>query len=299
MTGVRAAAPTDVPGPNAVAAVAAVASAASVAQLAPGRPLMPTASLAAAGPGPSLGHVARDAQTVAAPGPQLHLLGGFGLQVGESAVPLTPGQQRLVALLGLRGRALHRGYVAGLLWGDSSEARALGSLRSTLWKLHALSPGVVLISGDSLTLAPDVPVDIRHATELARALITDRFDDNTTSALLEPRFCYELLPGWYEDWVIVERERHRQLSLHALELACEHLTAQHRYGAAMLAGLAAVDRDPLRESAHRAVMKIHIAEGNGAEAIRRYRQYEKIAAKELGVPPSPMMRALLNEVTAL
>ena len=246
----------------------------------------------------SLRHAVPDAQVAPAAGPQLHLLGGFGLQVGQSAVPLAPSQQRLVALLGLRSGALHRGFVAGLLWGDSSESRAHGSLRSTLWKLHALSPGVVLISGDSLTLAPNVPVDVRYATELARALITDRFDDNTVSALLEPRFCYELLPGWYEDWVIVERERHRQLSLHALELVCEHLTSLRRYGAAILAGLAAVDRDPLRESAHRALMKIHIAEGNGAEAIRRYRQYEKIAARELGVPPSPMMRALLHEVTA-
>jgi DNA-binding SARP family transcriptional activator len=219
--------------------------------------------------------------------------------MGDNAVPLTPSQQRLVALLGLRGGALHRGYVAGLLWGDSSESRAHGSLRSTLWKLHALRPGVVLISGDSLTLAPDVPVDVRYATELARALITDRFDDSAASALLEPRFCYELLPGWYEDWVIVERERHRQLSLHALELVCEHLTSLRRYGAAMLAGLSAVDRDPLRESAHRALMKIHIAEGNKGEAIRRYRQYEEIAARDLGVQPSPMMRALLSEVTAL
>ena len=275
MTGLRAPALTDVPGPNAVAAAAP------------------------AGLVTSLGHAAASAQVAHAAGPQLHLLGGFGLQVDDNAVPLTPSQQRLVALLGLRGGALPRGYVAGLLWGDSSESRAHGSLRSTLWKLHALSPGVVRISGDSLTLAPDVPVDVRCATELARALINDRFDDETTSALLEPRFCHELLPGWYEDWVIVERERHRQLSLHALELVCEHLTSLRRYGAAILAGLAAVDRDPLRESAHRALMKVHIAEGNGGEAIRRYRQYEKIAARDLGVRPSPMMRALLGEVAAL
>jgi hypothetical protein len=87
MTGARAPALTDVPGPN---VVATVAPAAPVAQFAPA-------------------------------GPRLYLLGGFGLQVGGNAVPLAPSQQRLVALLGLRGGALHRGYVAGLLWGDSSE----------------------------------------------------------------------------------------------------------------------------------------------------------------------------------
>lgn len=229
-------------------------------------------------------------------GTRLRLLGGFGLHVGANSVCLAPNSQRLVALLGLHESALHRGYVAGLLWGESSEAHAQGSLRSTLWKMQAAPAGVVRVSGDSLTLAPDIEVDFRRATSLARALVTGRFDEDTVVALLEPRFCYELLPGWYEDWVIVERERHRQLSLHALESACEHLTATGRYGAAMLAGLAAVDREPLRESAHRALIRVHLAEGNTGEAIRRYRHYEKIAERDLGVPPSSMMRSLLSEV---
>jgi DNA-binding SARP family transcriptional activator len=234
-----------------------------------------------------------------APGADLYLLGGFGFHVGDAAVPLAPSPQRLVALLGLHDSPLHRGYIAGLLWGGSTEAHAQGSLRSTLWKLQAARPGVVLLSGDSLVLAPDVRVDIRRAAGLARALVTGRFDDDTVSALLEPRLCYELLPGWYEDWVNVERERHRQLSLHALEMVCEHLITLRRYGAAVLAGLAAVDRDPLRESAHRALIKVHLAEGNAGEAIRRYRQYEAIAARDLGVRPSPMMRSLLSHVTTL
>jgi DNA-binding SARP family transcriptional activator len=119
-----------------------------------------------------------------------------------------------------------------------------------------------------------------------------------TFALLEPRFSSELLPGWHDEWVLGERERHRQLSLHALESLCEHLTSTGRYGAAVLAGLTAVDREPLRESAHRALMKVHLAEGNAAEAIRRYQQYEAIAARDLGVEPSPMMRSLLSEITA-
>jgi DNA-binding SARP family transcriptional activator len=63
-----------------------------------------------------------------------------------------------------------------------------------------------------------------------------------------------------------------------------------------MAGLTAVDRDPQRESAHRALMKVHLAEGNAGEAIKRYRQYEAIAARDLGVEPSAMMRSLLSEI---
>ena len=142
-------------------------------------------------------------------------------------------------------------------------------------------------------------VDVRRATVLARSIVTGSFNEDTIVALLEPRLCHELWPGWYDEWVLVERERHRQLSLHALESLCDHLTAAGRYGAAVQAGLAAVDREPLRESAHRALVRAHLAEGNAWEAIRRYRHYEKIAARDLGVEPSSMMRSLLSQVAAV
>jgi DNA-binding SARP family transcriptional activator len=233
------------------------------------------------------------------PGLHLTLLGGFGLSIGGDALPLAPGPQRLLAFLALRDTTLGRAYVAGQLWGRSTEARAHGSLRSALWKLQMAGSGLVRVCGDNLALPPDVEVDVRRATSMARALVSGRFDEQAVTTLIEPRFCCELLPGWYQDWVLVERERHRQLTLHALESLCEHLTSTHRYGAAILAGLAAIDREPLRESAHRALIKVHLAEGNAGEAVRRYRLYEKLAAHELGVAPSAMMRSLLEGIATV
>jgi DNA-binding SARP family transcriptional activator len=230
---------------------------------------------------------------------RISLLGGFGLYASGDAVPLAPGPQRLVALLALHEPALGRSHIAGTLWGDSTEARAYGSLRSTLWKLQATAPGLVRIYGDNLALAPEADVDVRRGTRLARALVAGHFDEAVAIAFMEPGCCAELLPGWYEDWVLAERERYRQLSLHAMESLCEHLTQTGRYGAAVQAGLAAVDREPLRESAHRALVRVHLAEGNPGEAIRRYRQYEKLAARDLGVEPSPLMRSLLADVAAV
>jgi DNA-binding SARP family transcriptional activator len=211
-------------------------------------------------------------------------------------VPLPPSAQRLVAVLALHDTALRRDYIAGLLWCDSTEARASGSLRSTLWKLQLALPELVWNQGGNLGLCSHIEIDIRRAARLARSIVTGRVDEETIVALLEPRFCCELLPGWYDEWVLVERERHRQLTLHALELLCEHLTAAGRYGAAIMAGLAAVDREPLRESAHRALVRAHLAEGNACEAIRRYRHYEELAGRELGVEPSPLMRSLLSQI---
>lgn len=225
---------------------------------------------------------------------RITLLGGFSLQRDGESVALAPAGQRLLALLALHARMLRRTYVAALLWAESSEDRALGSLRSLLWKLRLSGLSLVDSVGDDLELSPIVDVDLRRVTALSRQLINGQFTDEAL-LLVEPRFCCELLPGWYDDWVLLERERHRQVSLHALESLCEHLTATHRFGAAVLAGLAAVDREPLRESAHRVLIQAHLAEGNAGEALRRYHFFRDLLARELGLQPSPMLESLVAD----
>ena len=79
--------------------------------------------------------------------------------------------------------------------------------------------------------------------------------------------------------------------------SCDQLTAEQRYGDAVRVGLAVVAAEPLRESAHRAVVGAHIAEGNFAEALRHYETYKRILAAELGLEPSASrMMALLETI---
>src|SRR4029077_344554 len=103
----------------------------------------------------------------------------------------------------------------------------------------------------------------------------------------------ELLPDWYDDWVMVERERLRQLSLHALEALAEQLLEVGRLGAALEAALEAVAMEPLRESAHRLLIRIHLAEGNGAEAIRESELCGRLLRDQLGLEPSPQLARLV------
>ena len=102
----------------------------------------------------------------------------------------------------------------------------------------------------------------------------------------------ELLPDWYDDWVMIERERLRQLRLHALEIVCRRLAAMRLFGPAVDAGLAAVLDEPLRESAQRALIEAHLAEGNRSEAIRQYNSYRERLYTELRLEPSPGLRRL-------
>jgi DNA-binding SARP family transcriptional activator len=103
-----------------------------------------------------------------------------------------------------------------------------------------------------------------------------------------------LLPDWYDDWVLMERERHRQLSLHALEALAEKLIAVAQHGRAIGVALAAVANEPLRESAHRILIRAHLAEGNVGEAVRQYRLYRRLLRRQLGLDPSPQMEALVR-----
>jgi DNA-binding SARP family transcriptional activator len=106
----------------------------------------------------------------------------------------------------------------------------------------------------------------------------------------------ELLPGWYDDWVLLERERVRQQLLHALEaLSQEHLRAG-RCAQAVEAAMVAVSADSLRESAQRVLLAAHLAEGNRAEARRIFDDYCDLLRRELGVEPGAEITTLMDSV---
>src|SRR3712207_7767400 len=73
-------------------------------------------------------------------------------------------------------------------------------------------------------------------------------------------FRSEILPDWYDDWLLMEREVHRQLRLHALESLAARLAQDARYGEAVDAALSAIAGEPLRESAHRTRSEEHTSE---------------------------------------
>ena len=222
-------------------------------------------------------------------------MGGFGLRCDARSLILPLSAQRLLAFLALQDMPLLRAYVAGVLWPDVREARAGASLRSTLWRMgHS---GWILVDGSRthLWLAPDVHVDLRGLMRDYRRILNEAADlppELLTSLPLSG----DLLPDWYDDWVIMERERFRQLRLHALETLCRRLSAAGMSWLAVEAGLAAVAAEPLRESAHRALIAAHLAEGNRSEAIRQFEFYRMLLRKELGLEPSAMMASLAPDV---
>jgi DNA-binding SARP family transcriptional activator len=235
----------------------------------------------------------RSRGTASKPEPlRLQLLDSFALVRGDEAVSLPPSIQRLVAFVTIHDRLLLRQYVAGSLWPETTEQCAGANLRSALWRLNQLGVNVVEARGVTLRLAAEIPVDLRDRTEEARRLLVAEEPD--VEGLDDSVFRVDLLPDWYDDWLVIERERFHQLRLRALECACERLAAHGEYARALDAGLAAVAGEPLRESAHRALVKVHLAEGNHAEAVRQYRLYRQLLQEQLGLTPSLQMLELLR-----
>ena len=226
------------------------------------------------------------------------VLGSFGFSVGgKPRRGLPHGSQRLLAFLALRDRAVTRTAIAGTLWPEASEEHAHASLRSALSRLNEIERTVVRVTFQDLSLADGVSIDIRDARLLTHRLLnpgTGRDSDLSDQAIAT--LSVDLLPDWYDEWAVVEAEDWRQLRLHALDALAERLTAAGRYADATSAALAAVKAEPLRETAHAALVRVYLAEGNRAEALSAFEHYRALLRAELDLEPTPLIQALVKDL---
>jgi DNA-binding SARP family transcriptional activator len=228
--------------------------------------------------------------------PAVLLFGGPYVVLDGIRLEVPDGSKRLLVFVALSAGQVDRRFAAGSLWPVGNDDRAAGNLRSALWRLRCA--GIDLVESDkrSLRLRPGTVVDVSLVCDWAARLV----DGSATQADLRVGNWHldavELLPGWYDDWVIFERERIRQHLLHALEILSRRLAAAGRCAEAVATAISAVSADPLRESAHRVLIEAHLAEGNLAEGRRAYDRYRAIARRELGVEPGRELTSLIGSV---
>jgi DNA-binding SARP family transcriptional activator len=100
----------------------------------------------------------------------LKLLGQFAVLRGDQPVDLPPACQRLIALVALKRRPVHRLWVCAMLWPHAQTRRAIASLRSTMWRLRPAGADPLLeVDPQYLALAPGVSVDWYDAVDHGRA----------------------------------------------------------------------------------------------------------------------------------
>jgi DNA-binding SARP family transcriptional activator len=200
---------------------------------------------------------------------RLQLLDSFTLHDGAAEVVVPQMGQRLVAFVALN-RSVTRARAAGALWPDADEDVDSGVLR--------LRPGAVV----------DTDVLADNARVLAAVAPGEQLGEVPAVPLHG-----DLLPGWYEEWLVAPRERLRQLHLHALEGLVEQYLHRGWYGTALEVALTAAEVEPLRETAQQLIMRVHLAEGNVCEAVRTFEAFSALLWRDLGVMPSERTCAVI------
>jgi DNA-binding SARP family transcriptional activator len=228
----------------------------------------------------------------------IHLFAGPYVTAGAQRQEVPEGSKQLLAFVALRRRRVERRQAAGTLWPFGNEERAAGNLRSALWRLRRAGIDVLYADKWSLMLSNDVLVDLHIMDQRATRLIEGRARDDDFAVSPSWAGALDLLPGWYDEWLVMERERLRQRILHGLEALSRQLAGMGRFADAVEAALLALSAEPLRESAQRALMRAYVAEGNLAEARRSYLSFRDLVHRELGVDPSSdLLTDVLSERT--
>lgn len=231
-------------------------------------------------------------------GHRIGVLGSFTLVHDGATVPLGVDSRRLIAYLAVHPRPQQRRGLAADLWPGLAGPASLRLLDDAVTGVDL--PG--LLSGDRniLGLANSVTTDLADAMALVRALPDHPGDEIVDTDLLRA----DILPGWTAAWIAVERERFRQLRLHAMEVRSSRLTAADRHDDAIAMAQDAVHTAPSRESARRTLIEAHLAQGNIAAAIAEHDSYQELLRSSVGgpvsgatvpggldrlLPPSPLM----------
>jgi DNA-binding SARP family transcriptional activator len=223
----------------------------------------------------------------------LTLFGCFALMVDAARVDLRTSSQRLVAYLGLHGPS-PRIHVSGTLWPDVDDRHAQASLRTALWRIPRSCPNLIYTRGPEIRLDQRVTVDSDNLIQDIHQLLHGDHTNDPQMPQLPPDAT--LLPGWYDDWVLTARERLRQLHLQALEILAESQLAHGEHAKALETALTIVDLEPLRERAHRTIIRVHLETGNHAEAIHTYTTFCDRLSTEMHIPPSPKMTSIINSI---
>lgn len=207
-----------------------------------------------------------------------------GLHVAGASIPGSHPARRLLALLAIEEAPVTRSFAAYSLWPDASEERALGCLRTAMWSMKEHRVAFLVLSGPEIGLAGAIDVDVEQLTRLAMRLGEGAPDppDWVVSA-----FGRELLPGWYDEWVIDAQGRWRAVRIRALEAIARNRLAAGQIAGAIDAATAALAAEPFRESSCRLVVEAYLAEGNRGQAIGEHRRFSHLLRSELGVEPTP------------
>ncbi len=227
----------------------------------------------------------------------------------------------LLAYLALEaGRPHRRAALAGLLWPDHSEPKALDNLRLTLHRLRRTLLGCGADPARLLEVTPKtIQFNLSACCELDVALFTRLLDERRQHShpalqtcpacqrrLAQAAALYrgDLLQGFFlsshpfEAWALVERERLRCQAIDALYQLADCAQVRGEYSLALAYAQRQLDLDPLSEEACRQAMQALARSGQRHAALRQYEAYAHRLSQDLGEQPAADTASLYERIRA-
>lgn len=241
--------------------------------------------------------------------PPLHiaLLGQYTLSVGDRPLPPLPTEKSraLFAYLVLHPQPHARAHIAGLFWPDLPEKTARRRLTQELWRIgseleKAGVADLILATGSTVSLRAEVPMDcdvLRLQEVLARLRDPDR-QGWPRLAELTDLYGGELLPGFYDDWLLVARERIFHAYASGLETLLSRQKQLGRWDEASQVVNALRQHDPLAEEWVAEAMQIALILNRPEQGMRHFEAYETRLRTEMACAPGPDLVALSQRLTA-
>ncbi len=221
---------------------------------------------------------------------RVSLLGGFSVTRDGNTLELPEAEQRLAALLALRG-AMGLSWAAERLAPDIEPASAVARLHATIAGLRSAEIDILDNDGRVLSLAAGVTVDAAEAEAFFSRLAREGGAPQWSAD--HDRLLQELLPEWTDGWAQIASAGFRALSLSALEIEMRRLLDGGSLAAALTFAQKVLRAEPLRESTLRLLIEIHLAEGRDALARDCYLDFRRALLDEIGLEPSAQARALV------
>lgn len=225
------------------------------------------------------------------------LLGQFSIERDGTPVdlPSRPAQALLAYLILNASSAHRREKLAGLIWPDATDANARSNLRHALWRIRK-ALGADCIEADDISVA--FSTRVTYALDVARLERPTR-PDTPADALIDAVSAYtgEFLPGFYDDWIALERERLQALFERQIDALIDRLLAEQRWREVVDWAERWLALGQVPETAYRALMTAHFYLGNMSQVAAVYQRCVETLRTELDVEPSDRTRALYQQLS--
>ena len=222
-------------------------------------------------------------------------------ETGFETIDITGRPGSLLAYLALaKGRFFQRNELLNTLWtGTGDAAISTGAFNTTLWRLRKAlerpgTPAEIALCDrhGAIGLAHDAPLelDTEAFTRLvapALAKPMEQLGATDINAMHRGVDLYrdDILSGFTDGWALRERELHRRMLLNAPARLMQLCAIAHDYAGAIRYAQLILDRDPLREDLHRELMRLYVANGQRAMALRQFEACRSALKRELAIQP--------------